>query len=312
MDSKTLESRQRWTLSQKIDHTLGTIDTFVSRLGGLDKVYCSFSGGKDSTVLLHLCRVLFPDILAVFCNTGNEYPEIIKFVRQTQAAGAVISIIRPQFTPRQIWAKYGFPLIGKETADRVHKVRINPHSKTAGIYMGNGKFRLALKWRYLLTEPYETSAMCCNKLKKEPFHRFERETGRRPIVGTMAAESKLREIQYLRQGGCNVFGESPASKPLSIWTEADIWEYIRAQNLPIAEIYHKGAARTGCMGCGFGSQFADDTRFDTLLREHPKCYDMIMGYANNGVSFREAMRKALQVNGRFLPDEEPANLFSIL
>lgn len=87
MDSKTLEARQRWTLSQKIDHTLGTIDTFVSRLGGLDKVYCSFSGGKDSTVLLHLCRVLFPDILAVFCNTGNEYPEIIKFVRQTQAAG---------------------------------------------------------------------------------------------------------------------------------------------------------------------------------------------------------------------------------
>ena len=61
MDSKTLEARQRWTLSQKIDHTLGTIDTFVSRLGGLDKVYCSFSGGKDSTVLLHLCRVLFPD-----------------------------------------------------------------------------------------------------------------------------------------------------------------------------------------------------------------------------------------------------------
>ena len=169
MDSKTLEARQRWTLSQKIDHTLGTIDTFVSRLGGLDKVYCSFSGGKDSTVLLHLCRVLFPDILAVFCNTGNEYPEIIKFVRRTQAAGAVISIIRPQFTPRRIWAKYGFPLIGKETADRVHKVRINPHSKTAGIYMGNGKFRLALKWRYLLTEPYETSAMCCNKLKRSLF-----------------------------------------------------------------------------------------------------------------------------------------------
>jgi predicted phosphoadenosine phosphosulfate sulfurtransferase len=53
MDSKTLEARQRWTLSQKIDHTLGTIDTFVSRLGGLDKVYCSFSGGKDAVVLFY-------------------------------------------------------------------------------------------------------------------------------------------------------------------------------------------------------------------------------------------------------------------
>lgn len=86
MDSKTLEARQRWTLSQKIDHTLGTIDTFVSRLGGLDKVYCSFSGGKDSTVLLHLCRVLFPDILAVFCNTGNES---LLLERQKQSLGHV-------------------------------------------------------------------------------------------------------------------------------------------------------------------------------------------------------------------------------
>ncbi len=65
-------------------------------MGGPDKVYCSFSGGKDSTVLLHLCRVLFPDILAVFCSTGNEYPEIIRFVKEQAEAGANIQIIRPK------------------------------------------------------------------------------------------------------------------------------------------------------------------------------------------------------------------------
>lgn len=65
MTAKELEDRQKWTLTQKIDHALATIDGFVGRLG-LDGVYISFSGGKDSTVLLDLARRIYPDILAVF------------------------------------------------------------------------------------------------------------------------------------------------------------------------------------------------------------------------------------------------------
>lgn len=310
MTTDILKERQAWTLAQKVDHALATIDVFISRMGGIDKVYCSFSGGKDSTVLLHLCRVLYPDILAVFCSTGNEYPEIIQFVREQAKKGANIRVIRPEITPRQVWAKYGFPLVGKETAQKVHKVRFNPNTATASIIMGTGFFCLAKKWRYLLTEPYETSSQCCDILKKRPFHRFEKITGRRPIIGVMADESGLRKGQYIKAGGCNVFGEKAASRPLSIWTEADVWQYIEEQRLDIADIYHKGAARTGCMGCGFGAQFADDRRFSILLDNHPKAYDMVMNYTNNGVTFREALRKALAVNGRYLPDEEPENLFT--
>ncbi len=61
---------------------MDVISTFVSRMGGLDKVYISWSGGKDSTVLLDIARRMYPDILAVFCATGNEYPDIMKFVRK--------------------------------------------------------------------------------------------------------------------------------------------------------------------------------------------------------------------------------------
>lgn len=310
MTTDILKERQAWTLAQKVDHALATIDVFISRMGGIDKVYCSFSGGKDSTVLLHLCRILYPDILAVFCSTGNEYPEIIQFVREQAKKGANIQVIRPEITPRQVWAKYGLPLIGKETAQKVHKVRFNPNAATASIIMGTGFFCLAKKWRYLITESYETSSQCCDILKKRPFHKFEKITGRRPIIGVMADESDLRKGQYIKAGGCNVFGEKAASRPLSIWTEADVWQYIEEQRLDIADIYHKGAARTGCMGCGFGAQFADDRRFSILLDNHPKAYDMVMNYTNNGVTFREALRKALAVNGRYLPDEEPENLFT--
>ena len=108
-----------------------------------------------------------------------------------------------------------------------------------------------------------------------------------------------------------MFGEKSASRPLSIWTEEDVWNYIHRENLAISEIYRKGAKRTGCMGCGFGAQFDDDERFSILLKEHPKCYDMVMAYQNNGTTFREALRKVLAVVGRFLPDEEPDNLFTL-
>ena len=39
-------------------------------------VCVSFSGGKDSSVLLHLVRSMYPDVPAVFVDTGLEFPEI--------------------------------------------------------------------------------------------------------------------------------------------------------------------------------------------------------------------------------------------
>ena len=228
MTLQELRERQRWTLEQKIDHSLGTIEAFVNRMGGIDRVYVSFSGGKDSTVLFHLARRLYPNILGVFCNTGNEYPDIIRFVRQMQSDGANIQIIRPKMTPREVWAKYGFPLVGKEMSSYNFAVRFNPNSKVAQLRLSKDtQFGISNKWRYLITEPYDVHNICCDKLKKEPMHRFNKESGRFPIIGVMASESKRREKDYIANGNCNYFeGKSVKSQPLSIWMEQDIWDYI--------------------------------------------------------------------------------------
>ena len=79
MDLKELQERQGWSLTKKIDHSLFTIETFLSRTDG--QAYVAFSGGKDSTCLLDLVRIIDKSIPAVFVNTGNEYPDIIHFVR---------------------------------------------------------------------------------------------------------------------------------------------------------------------------------------------------------------------------------------
>lgn len=311
MTLQELREKQSWTLPQKVQHAMDVISTFVSRMGGLDKVYISWSGGKDSTVLLDIARRMYPDILAVFCTTGNEYPDIMKFVRDAKKDGANIQIIRPKMTPREVWAKYGFPLVGKDIARYIHDIHSNPNSKSSQLRLSKtSRFGISDKWKYLVSEPYDTHNICCHKLKEEPLRRYGRGSGRCPIIGTMASESKRREVDYIKNGNCNYFeGKSVKSQPLSIWTDSDIWTYIDRFNIPIADIYHKGATRTGCMGCGFGAQFADDTRFRVLLANYPKCYDMVMNYTNNGVTFREALRKVLAVNKLYLPDEQPPTLF---
>ena len=92
MDLKTLRERQQWTLAQKIDHSLGVIEAFASWFEG--KVYVSFSGGKDSCVMLSLVELVLPQVPCVFIMTGCESPSVCRFVRQ-MSEHHNIEIIRP-------------------------------------------------------------------------------------------------------------------------------------------------------------------------------------------------------------------------
>ena len=73
-------------------------------------VHISFSGGKDSTVLLTIARQIYPDIKAMFVDTGLEYPEIKAHVKSFSN----VDIIRPEKTFLQVIQEYGYPIIGKK------------------------------------------------------------------------------------------------------------------------------------------------------------------------------------------------------
>ena len=159
MTGKVLAERQAWSLTQKIDHSIGTIEAFINRTGKIP--YVSFSGGKDSTVLLDICRrFVNRDIKAVFDNTGNEFPEIVQFVRTVEN----VTIITPKLNIGQIIANNGFPLISKETAqgirqakttksERLRKIRLEGTNKDKGMVCG----RISNKWQFLIKEPFMIS-----------------------------------------------------------------------------------------------------------------------------------------------------------
>lgn len=115
-----LQQMQSLPLDGKISMTIQRIKAWINEYG-TDGVYVSFSGGKDSTVLLDIVRnkMGYKDIPAVFCDTGLEYPEIRDFVKTFDN----VIWLKPKLTFRQIIEKYGYPLISKEVANCIRGAR---------------------------------------------------------------------------------------------------------------------------------------------------------------------------------------------
>jgi PP-loop superfamily ATP-utilizing enzyme len=113
-----LRQKQSLPLNLKISLTKARIRQWINEYGE-DGVYVSFSGGKDSTVLLDLVRQDYPKVKAVFFDTGLEYPEIREFVKGYEN----VDWIKPKMNFRDVVTKYGYPMISKEVSECVQGAR---------------------------------------------------------------------------------------------------------------------------------------------------------------------------------------------
>lgn len=300
-----LKAYQSLPLSVKISLTQDRIRAWYKEFNG--QVYVSFSGGKDSTVLLHLVRQLYPDVEAIFIDTGLEYPEIRQFVKTIDN----VTWLKPKINFREVILKYGYPIISKEVAQRIYEYRKNPTGFASSRFdvdsvrnkKYNGRYCLA-RYIPLRDSNIPISHLCCNIMKKNPDKQFAKRTGKYKIIGTMADESALRTTDWLKNG-CNAFNaKQPQSKPLSFWTEQDVLHYIKQYNIPYASVYGDivpidnnisfepeekqklcmtGCNRTGCMFCCFGVHLEKEpNRFLRMKETHPKIYNYCMKPIDEG------------------------------
>ena len=115
----TLQELQQWQalpLNIKVSMTKDRIRQWINHFGE-EGVYVSFSGGKDSTVLLHIVRETYPDVKAVFVDTGLEYPEIREFVKTFDN----VEWLRPKMNFKQVIQKYGYPFFSKEISGAIYE-----------------------------------------------------------------------------------------------------------------------------------------------------------------------------------------------
>lgn len=200
-------------------------------------------------------------------------------------------------------------MLGCLTSDKENPIQMNIPSTNRSMFS-------QVKYKFLLDAPFEVSNKCCNVMKKEPSHRYAKETDRKPMTAQMAQESRLRTQKWL-QNGCNGFDmKSPISNPMSFWTEQDVLQYIKQNELPICSVYGDivedvlntdmvqnqmtisnivgfencnmfdapklplkttGCSRTGCMFCGYGCHLEKGIgRFERMKQTHPKQYEWIM------------------------------------
>lgn len=313
-----LQERLKLPLFEKIQWTIERYIDYFEAFDGM--VYLCFSGGKDSQVLadiidkLHdgkmdkylrfeyvvLCKkLIFPDNKPpkVFCDTKLEFPELRKHVNSFEN----VVYLRPVKMYKDVVKDHGFAIGSKKISRMVSDLR-NPtvrNEATRNLYLTGIKkdgtkskvFMLPKKWQKLVDAPFEVSNKCCDYFKKMPFRDYEKISQRKPIVGTMTEESEFRRVSYLKTG-CNNFGKKAQSKPISIWSEVDIWNYAEQEKIRFCKVYYKrvlengeeieGETQTGCAICGFGvtqEPKNKKNRYQRLAKTHPKMHNFYIHVA---------------------------------
>jgi 3'-phosphoadenosine 5'-phosphosulfate sulfotransferase (PAPS reductase)/FAD synthetase len=314
MDNIELKRRQSLSLPEKIELSNKAIKDYYEFLNG--RVYISISGGKDSTVLLDLVRHLYPNVKAMFLDTGLEHPENRDFIKSLHN----VDWVKPKKNFVQVIDEEGYPIPTKAQAQHILEAqttnsnylrRVRLKGKPIGLEKDWKKFhilhpkikreehyqlyiaehpnepyyfkgRISECWRFLAVPdengkyPFNVSNKCCDILKKNPAKEYNKKTRLFPITGEMAVDSVHRKDEYLKHG-CNALSSGKIkSTPLGFWTEKDIWEYIHRFNLSYSDAYKHGLERTGCMFCLFGIAEEKVSRFTIMKQYHPQLYDYCM------------------------------------
>lgn len=215
-----------------------------------------FSGGKDSLVLSDLVLHEVGKVPHLWSNTQQQFFKQAQFNREyCKRINVELFEIKPQGKFFDIVAEHGFPMFAKDVAQLIDECqRKDELPKT------KKKFGKAVRYLDLIQSKFKISNKCCWFMKERGGEKFQRRNNFRGIfIGNRADESNARRIHWLKYG-CNYLDTRGlyTSHPIAFWNDADVYHYLKINNIELPLRYHLGYNRTGCILCGFGAQLINE------------------------------------------------------
>lgn len=168
-----------------------------------------------------------------------EHPEIMQRIYKYSD-----KVLVPELKPLEIKKKYGIPCFSKEQDYYIYYYQNalrkgKQPSKTTlqkiyGTY-DKGFPGISKKAReYVLSgKAHMITHLCCYYLKKKPFHDYEKETGKKAILGVKGEESALRKRQYQ-----SCFTKNKKFTPLYDLTDELEDKIYKKYNIEIPKVYN--------------------------------------------------------------------------
>ena len=189
----------------------------------IDRFLASFSGGKDSQVILDLCTRAIPstDFEVIYSDTGYELPSSLKLYEEVQA-----------------YYKALYPDLKFSTAKN-HESVLNYWDK--------------------IGTPSDNHRWCCAVMKTAPLYRMlkldDNKQARVLTFDGVRAEESTRRSNYGRIGKGVKHDTVINARPILLWSSVEIFLYLWKYNLPINPAYRQGMTRVGCLICPFGNEW---------------------------------------------------------
>lgn len=191
----------------------------------IDRFIASFSGGKDSQVVLDLCTRAIPptDYEVIYSDTGYELPPSLDLYKEVAA-----------------YYQERFPAL---------KFHLAKNHESVLYY-----------WDKIGT-PSDTHRWCCSVMKTAPLYRsLKLDDNKQAKVLTfegVRAEESAKRNTYNRIGRGVKHSTVINARPIFNWNVVEIFLYLFKYKLPINPAYRVGKARVGCLICPYSSSWDD-------------------------------------------------------
>ena len=218
----------------------------VSKKYGIDSMFVSFSGGKDSTVTSDLVMSALgnPNIIHIYGDTTLEYPETSVYLNKFK-----------DFYPKT-------PMLVAKNKDQ----NFNELCEIVG-------------------PPSRVMRWCCTIFKTGAITRkiestFKNKTRLLSFQGLRRSESFARSKYERESNGAKITKQKTVA-PIIDWLEFDVWLYILTKKIPFNNAYRQGFSRVGCWCCPNNSGWSEFLSHIYMENEYDEFHQILIQFAKN-------------------------------